>query len=675
MHGKGRYTAAPAGPSRPGLAWCDVPVLDAAKRLLFGRALRSDEAAQPRLPRRVAMPVFASDAISSNAYATQEILVVLALGGAAALQYGLWVAAGVIVVFIVVIAAYRQNVREYPHGGGDYEVVSRNLGRRWGVIAASALLIDYVLTVAVSVSAAVANIGSVAPWVARYAVWWALGLVLIIVLLNLRGWGRSGRLLAFPTYAFILAIVAVVGTAIVRILLGDDLRAPSADWQIVEAESLTAWALIFLVARSFSSGTTALTGIGSVSSAVPSFREPAGKNAASTLLFAGIVSMVLFGSITWLALRTGVRITEDPSTLIGLPQGQAQQTVIVQIATAVFESVGFLIILVAVATLLILMVAANTAFNGFPVLGSLLSRDGLLPKQLHNRGDRLAFSNGIILLGGAAVVLLLIFQADLNSLIQLYIVGVFVSFSLTQWGMVRHWSRVLSTQPDRRSRAVRGRLINGIGLVMTVSVLLIVVVTKFTRGAWIVVVAIPILVVIMLAISRHYDHVRREIAVGDEEVATLPARVHGLVLVSRLHRPALRALAFARATRPDTLEAVTVSVDPDATVELQRDWDRRQIPVTLRVLDAPFRDITRPVIDYVKRLRRDGPRDLVTIYVPEYVVGHWWERLLHNRSGLRLRARLLLTPGVMIVSVPWQLSSSDDLAERFSRLDQLAEDD
>lgn len=621
------------------------------------------------------MPVFASDAVSSNAYATQEILVVLALGGAAALQYGLWVALGVVVVFAVVIAAYRQNVREYPTGGGDYEVVSTNLGRRWGVIAASALLIDYVMTVAVSVSAAIANIGSVAPWVAAAPVWWALGLVLVIILLNLRGWGRSGRLLAIPTYAFIVAILAVVITAVIRIAWGADLRAPSADWEIVETESLTALALVFLVARAFSSGTTALTGIGTVSGAVPSFREPAGRNAASTLLFVGIVSMVLFGSITWLAVYTGVRITEDPSTLIGLPDGQSQQTVIVQISSAVFGSAGFWVVLVAVATLLILAVAANTAFNGFPVLGSLLSRDGFLPKQLHNRGDRLAFSNGIILLGGAAMLLIIVFQADLNSLIQLYIVGVFVSFSLTQWGMLRHWRSVVEGDASQRSRARRGKFINGLGLVMTTSVLAVVVVTKFTRGAWIIVVAIPILVIVMLAISRHYEHVRREIAVGDEEAATLPARVHGLVLVSRLHRPALRALAFARATRPDTLEAITVSVDADATVELQRDWDRRQIPVTLRVLDAPYRDITRPVIDYVRRLRRDGPRDLVTIYVPEYVVGHWWERLLHNRSGLRLRTRLLLTPGVMIVSVPWQLASSDDLAERFSMLDDLVDDD
>ncbi len=654
-----------------------MPVLDAAKRVLFGRALRSDEIVVRRLPNYRAMPVYASDAISSNAYATQEILIVLALGGAAALQYGVWIALAVVGVFAIVIAAYRQNVREYPGGGGDYQVVSTNLGRRWGVIGASAMLIDYVLTVAVSIAAAVANIGSVVPIVADHQVWWAIGLVGAVVLLNLRGWGRSTPVSSLPTYAFIMAIAVVIVTAIVRISRGDELSAPSSDWEIAEAESLSALALIFLVARAFSSGTTALTGIGTVSGAVPSFKEPAGRNAARTLLIAGAISMTLFVSITWLALHTGVRIVEDPATLIGLPAGQQQQTVIVQIASAVFGSSEWLIVLVAIATMLILVAAANTAFSGFPLLTSRVSRDGYLPKQLHQRGDRLAFSNGIVLLGIAAGALIVAFQADLNSLIQLYIVGVFVSFSLTQWAMVKHWGRRLTQiqEGPARRQAQRGRVINATGLVLTTSVLLIVLVTKFSRGAWIVVVAIPVLVLIMVAISAHYDHVKREISIGDSDAATLPARVHSLVLVSRLHRPALRALAYARATRPDTLEAITVSVDPEETLELQQDWTRRQVPVTLRVLESPFRDITRPVLDYVKRLRREGPRDLVTVFVPEYVTGHWWERLLHNRSALRLRTRLLLTPGVMIVSVPWQLASSDDVAERFARLDDLLLDE
>jgi hypothetical protein len=310
-------------------------------------------------------------------------------------------------------------------------------------------------------------------------------------------------------------------------------------------------------------------------------------------------------------------------------------------------------------------VAANTSFNGFPVLGSVLSRDGYLPRQMHKRGDRLAFSNGILVLAAAAIVLVAGFGADLHSLIQLYILGVFVSFTLTQLGMVRHWTQVLrrDKDPTRLRKARIGRVINLVGFVLTGSVLVIVLVTKFTRGAWIVVVALAVLIIVMLAIKRHYEVVRTELAVGDEETMALPSRVHGIVLVSQIHRPTLRALAYARATRPDVLEAITVKVDSAETADLERDWDRREIPVTLRILESPYRGITRPVLDYVQRLRRESPRDLVTIYIPEYVVGHWWERLLHNQSALRLRARLLLTQGVMIVSVPWQLVSSDNVSK------------
>lgn len=654
------------------LASSNVSLVDGAKRVLFGRALRSESLDNRRLPRRIALPVFASDALSSNAYATQEILIVLSLGGASALAYGPWVAAAVVVVFAIVIATYRQNVREFPGGGGDYEVVSVNLGRGWGVTAASALLIDYVLTVAVSVSAAVAALGSVFPYVADHSVWWAIGLISAITLINLRGWGRSGRLLALPSYVFILAIAALVVTAIIRVMAGDELRAPSAAWEIVGDDGLTGLALLFLAARAFSSGTTALTGIETVSNGVPQFREPAARNAASTLVIAGVASMVMFISITWLALYTGVQITEFDSDLIGLPAGQTQQMAIVQIAEAVFGSIAGLVIAVAVATALILLVAANTSYNGFPILGSLLSRDGYLPKQLHTRGDRLAFSNGIVLLAIGAIILTVAFQADLTSLIQLYIVGVFVSFTLTQLGMIKHWTMRLRTDAsgEIRGQALRGRAINAVGFLATSLVLVVVLLTKFTRGAWIVVAALPLLVLVMLAIQRHYDRVRRELAVGDEETMVLPSRVRSIVLVSRIHRPTLRALAYARATRPDVLEAITVSVEASETRDLQRDWDRRQIPVTLRILDSPYRGITRPVIDYVRRLRRESPRDLVTVFVPEYVVGHWWERLLHNQSALRLKARLLLTPGVMIVSVPWQLTSSDEVADRLERADQ-----
>ena len=636
------------------------------KRLFVGRALRSDRLESTLLPKRIALPVFASDALSSNAYATQEILVVLALGGFSLYTYGPWVAGAVILMFFVVVASYRQNVRAYPSGGGDYEVVSTNLGPRWGVFVASALLVDYTLTVAVSISSAVANLGSVFPVINDHAPWWAVGFVVLITVINLRGIRESGLVFAIPTYAFMLAIGSMVITAVIRMAGGTEMRAESADWEIVPVDAFAGFALLFLVARAFSSGTTALTGIEAIANGVPSFRKPKSKNAATTLLLLGVISMSMFAAITWLALSTGVKVTSDDDDLIGLPAGQPQKTVIVQVAQAVFGSFDVAVIAISIATALILALAANTAFNGFPVLGSILARDGYLPRQLHTRGDRLSYSNGIVALAIFAIILIVVFQADVSSLIQLYIVGVFVSFTLSQVGMLRHWNRELRAeeQPEERGRMKRARIINGVGFVMTGTVLVIVLATKFLQGAWIVVVAMPLIFLFMQGIHRHYERVREELIVGDGENVTLPARVHGVVLVSKLHKPTLRALAYARATRHDTLEAITVNVDREDTQALQRDWERREIPVTLRILDSPYREITRPILDYVKGLRRDSPRDLVTVYVPEYVVGHWWEQLLHNQSALRLKTRLLFTPGIMVVSVPWQLISSDAAADR-----------
>jgi amino acid transporter len=639
---------------------------DGMKRILVGRALRSDRLSETLLPKRIALPVFASDALSSNAYATQEILLVLSLGGFSLYSYGPWVAAAVVLVYFVVVASYRQNVYAYPSGGGDYEVVSTNLGQNWGVFVASALLVDYVLTVAVSISAAVANLSSVFPVLAQHNVWWAVLIIAVITFMNLRGVRESGAAFAIPTYGFMLGIFAMVGYALFRIAEGDTLRAPSADWEILPEGSFAGLALMFLVARAFSSGTTALTGIEAIANGVPAFRKPKSKNAATTLLMLGVISMTMFVSITWLALYTGVKVTTSNADLVGLPPGEEQQTVIVQVAEAVFGGFDVGIIYVSLTTALILALAANTAFNGFPVLGSILARDGYLPRQLHTRGDRLAFSNGIVTLSGLAVLLVIIYQADVTGLIQLYILGVFVSFTLSQLGMVRHWTRLLRRETDRaaRARMIRSRAINSVGLVLTGTVLVIVLVTKFTRGAWIVVIAMPVIYAVMQAIHRHYETVRDELLVAADEKVVLPSRVHALVLISKIHKPALRALSYARASRPSVLEAITVNVDDDDTAALVRDWERRDIPVTLRVLDSPFREVTRPVVEYVRGLRKDSPRDLVTVYIPEYVVGHWWEQLLHNQSALRLKTRLLFTPGVMVVSVPWQLLSSERIADR-----------
>jgi hypothetical protein len=356
-----------------------------------------------------------------------------------------------------------------------------------------------------------------------------------------------------------------------------------------------------------------------------------------------------------------VKFAEHPAQQLGgAPADYHQKTVVAQLGEAVFEHFPPGFYLVAAVTALILVLAANTAFNGFPVLGSILAQDRYLPRQLHTRGDRLAFSNGILFLAGFAAVLIVAFDAEVTRLIQLYIVGVFVSFTLSQTGMVRHWNRLLQVErdPQQRARMKRSRAINAFGAVMTGAVLVVVLITKFVAGAWIAIAAMVVIYVTMRGIRRHYDAVAQEL-VPSEERPVLPARNHAVVLVSRLHQPTLRALAYARATRPDTLTGVTVNVDDEDTRALQTDWEQRGIPIPLTVVDSPYREITAPILDFVKGIRRDSPRDVVTVFIPEYVVGHWWEHLLHNQSALRLKGRLLFEPGVMVTSVPWQLASTE----------------
>ena len=371
----------------------------------------------------------------------------------------------------------------------------------------------------------------------------------------------------------------------------------------------------------------------------------------------------MFAAITPLAIKTGVKVTDNNADLIGLPAGQQQKTVIVQIAQAVFGNWDWAVVIISISTALILVLAANTAFNGFPVLGSVLGRDGYLPRQLHTRGDRLAYSNGILALATMAAILVFAFRANVSALIQLYIVGVFIAFTLSQTGMVIHWTRLLKGPgaADRRRQMMRSRVINFIGAGMTGTVLVIVIATKFLRGAWIVCILIPLLYLLMQAIHRHYQRVSEELALDrSDEKVMLPSRVVALVLVSKIHKPTLRALSYARGSRPAVLEAITVNVDPADTQALMAEWERREIPVPLRVLDSPYREITRPIVSYVKGLRRESPRDLVAVYVPQYVVGHWYEHLLHNQSALRLRARLMFSKSVVLVTVPWQLSSAVD---------------
>jgi amino acid transporter len=634
------------------------------KRLLVGRPMQSDRLGHTLLPKRIALPVFASDALSSVAYATEEILLVLSLGGIAFFSYTPWIALAVGVLMLVVVASYRQNVHAYPSGGGDYEVASTNLGPRVGLVVASALMVDYTLTVAVSVSAGVANLASAFPALDSRVTIVAVAVVALIALMNLRGVRESGTAFAIPTYCFIGAVTLLIIWGLTRLGLGHHLRAESASYHIEQTRQYTGLLLVFVLLRAFSSGCTALTGVEAISNGVPAFRKPKSKNAATTLAMLGIIAVSMFAGVTALALVSHVHICQT-ATQCGLSAGAAQKTVIAQVGLAVFGNGSVLFYFLQLVTALILVLAANTAFNGFPVLASILARDGFMPRQLRSRGDRLAYSNGILLLSGFAILLIVVFQASPTRLIQLYIIGVFVSFVCSQTGMIRHWNRLLKTTTDRPTRLhmYRSRTINTVGACFTGVVLVIVLVSKFASGAWIVVVAMPVIWLTMRGIRRHYDSVALELEPPPADAAvTLPASNHAIVLVSKLHLPTLRALAYARATRPSRLEAITVSVDEAETQRLKEEWDRSDIPVPLTVVASPYREITRPVVQYVKQLRRESPRDIVTVFIPEYVLGHWWEQVLHNQSALRLKARLLQQRGVVVASVPYQLRSATQQA-------------
>jgi amino acid transporter len=635
------------------------------KRFIVGRALRSDRLSEQLLPKRIALPVFASDPLSSVAYATQEILLVLTLGGLAYLYLAPWVGLAVIVLLFVVVLSYRQVVRAYTTGGGSYEVATSNLGAAAGLVVAAALLVDYVMTVAVSVAAGVDNIISAVPALNPFRVAINIGFILLLTAMNLRGVKESGRIFAIPTYLFVAGVLIMILVGGIEYAIGHPPVAESAGWRVVPEAGhtgLTGLALVLLALRAFSSGCTALTGAEAISNGVPAFRKPKGENAARTLAAMGALSIVMFGGITVLALLAKVRYVENTCDLVGFTGNcntDAQRTVIAQIAAATFGGTSSpMFFYIQAATALVLILAANTAFNGFPLLGSILAQHRYLPRQLHTRGDRLAFSNGILLLSLIAAVLIYVYKGSVTALIQLYILGVFTSFTLSQLGMVKHWSRMLraETDPRSRSRMHRSRVINAFGAVLTGLVLVVVTVTKFSHGAYLVVIAIPGLFALMRGIRRHYDRVAAEL-IPEPGGIRLPSRIHALVLVSRLHRPTIQALAYARATRPDTLTALNVGIASEDVRQLQREWDEHNIPVPLTILESPYRDITGSVLNHVAELTRKHPRDLIVVYIPEYVVGHWWQAVLHNQSAFRLKARLLFQRGVVVTSVPWQLEA------------------
>ncbi|HWJ83414.1 MAG TPA: APC family permease [Nocardioides sp.] len=652
-------------------------VADVSKRILLGRKLRSAQLGETLLPKRIALPVFASDALSSVAYAPDEVFIMLGLAGASAYAFSWKIGIAVAVVMAAVIMSYRQTVHAYPSGGGDYEVATVNLGRTAGTTVASALLVDYVLTVAVSISSGAQYAAAAVPALLGHEVVLAVALVLVLMAMNLRGIRESGSFFAVPTYLFMVAILGMAAFGFLQMAQGTLPDVESAKLDLVPKEGLeqplNTIALLFLLARAFSSGCAALTGVEAISNGVPAFRRPKSKNAATTLLMLGMIAITMMLSVIVLAKQMGLKYVDphelERLTINGQPATDYEQhAVIAQIARAVFADFSPGFYLVVTVTGIILVLAANTAFNGFPVLGSILAKDGYAPRALGSRGDRLAYSNGIVFLAVMAILLIVVFHAQTTRLIQLYIVGVFVSFNLSQLGMIRHWTRHLKTERDPavRRRMFNARIINTIGLSFTAVVLVVVLITKFLAGAWITILAMAFFFMVMRGIKRHYENVALELA-ADEGDKALPTRVHAIVLVSKLHKPTLRALAFAKASRPNALEGVYVSTDAGETARLLEEWDDRNTGIPLKVLHSPYREIIKPIVDYATAIRRANPRGVVAVYIPEYVVGRWWEQLLHNQTALRLKGRLLFTPGVMVISVPFQLRSSQIAREREER--------
>lgn len=610
------------------------------KRFLVGKPIATEQQSRQRLNKVTALAVFSSDALSSVAYATEAILAVLLLAGAAAVNLALPIAGVIVGLLLVVGFSYRQTIHAYPNGGGAYIVARDNLGEWPSLVAAAALLIDYVLTVAVSVSAGVAAIVSLAgawgwPALSDYAVPLALASVLVIALANLRGVRESGALFAVPTYVFVGSILLMIAVGVGQAAVGNMRTVTHTVPPLAGSEALSLW----LVLRAFAAGCTALTGVEAISNGVPAFKPPESRNAATTLLWMVALLATMFLGISWLADRVGA-----------LPNDATHETVLSQVARTVF-GVGPVYTLIQVATALILVLAANTAFADFPRLASLLGHDGYLPRQLTHRGDRLVFSNGILVLAGFAALLVILFQANEIALLPLYAVGVFLSFTLSQSGMVRHHLRL------REANWRRGLLINGLGALLTATVLLVLSITKFIYGAWVVLVLLPVLVLMFRAIHRHYQAIATQLALGDQ-IAEPPAQPHtAILLVGDLHQGVLPALAVARSFAPDRVTAVTVAIEPEQARQLQQRW-RQFIPdVPLVVLESPYRSLVGPLLRYIDMVDAQTDNDLLVVVIPELVPLRWWEYLLHNQTAFLLRAALLLRKRKIVVSVPYQLPS------------------
>ena len=615
-----------------------------AKRLLLGRPIPTHEEHQQRLSKKIALSVFSSDAISSTAYATEEILIILVIGGAAFLHYSLYISLAVVALLAIVALSYQQTIRAYPQGGGSYIVTSDNLGRRPGFVAAASLMIDYVMTVSVSVASGVAAVTSAFPGLFHYRVVISIVVIAFVALANLRGIRESGRLFAVPTYLFIVMAGGLVVVGMVRWLTGDLHPAPLPS---IQGQELQGFAFVYLLLRAFTAGCTAMTGTEAISDGVPAFKRPESRNAAITL---GVMAIILGGLL--------IGITHMAQVLH--VTAQTNDTILSQIGRAIYGNGGFFYYLLQVATMGILFLAANTSFADFPRLSSFLARDGLMPRQFLNRGDKLAFSNGIIGLAIVAMVVVAIFGASVNRMIPLYAVGVFVSFTLSQGGMVVRWLRVKGEGWKRRA------YMNGFGAVATAVVAVMQLLTKFVEGAYLVLIAGAILVLAFYGISRHYAKVARflepqtpEGLVRLGQIARSKPHTTVVLFVSQVNEITARSLSLGLALSADDFHAATVAGDPGSVEKLRRTWAAMGIDVPLKVIDSPYREFTRPAVNYVRSLK-PARNHTVTVVVPEFVVEHWWENMLHNQNALRLKAALLGVPWVVVISIPFHVGLPEE---------------
>jgi amino acid transporter len=624
--------AAASGPTTSG-----GRLLARVRGLLFGRPLAMEEEAAERLPKRLALPIFSSDAISSSAYATEEILRVLLLAGAGAILVSIQIAIAIAGLLAVVALSYRQVCRAYPNGGGAYAVAKENIGPLASLVAAASLLIDYVMTVAVSTASAIAQTYSVFPALFNVRVEVAVVSITLITIANLRGLRESGNIFAVPTYLFLGLALLMVGMGIARIATGNAVDVAQPDVASFGTQSFG----VFLLLKAFASGSVALTGTEAIANGVPAFKPPESKNAANTLVAMAVLLGVLFIGITVVADGFGI-----------LPTQPGGQTVVALVAATVFGAGSPLFYAFQGATALILFLAANTSFNAFPRLAALLAQDGYMPRQLSFRGDRLAFSWGIVLLAAIAAGLLALFQGDTHALIPLYSVGVFVCFTLSQAGMVRHWIR------ERSSGWVWRAGINAVGAVLTLVVLIVVASVKFIDGAWLVVILIPTLVALMLFIHHQYARSATELAVRKDYVASAPMREERVVVpVPGINRAVIQAINVGRSVSDD-IRAVFIFDEPERVEQVRATWERQVPGVPLVVIESPYRALAGPLIAYLDVLDRAWPPDrlapITFVVIPEYVAKSWWERLLYNQSARRLRTLLLGRPHTVVVNVPYR---------------------